>query len=415
MSLQHSFFGKGLAPWCIALALAGGSVFAQEGIIPLGPEVELALDCTYDPLAFETEDQAIGLWWRRYGGIFGRTGPSLDQLGPIEQLNQDMLNNEVVVAPLSGGFAAAWTRLPVAQPPEVVLQSFGADLSPSFPAVVAGAASASPAPALLADPDGQLVLAYYGPTGSVQLQRYSSAGAPLSAAFDADPTVFLGEHGRIRLAAGEDGFLVVWSGFRGGENPYLWARAFGWDGTPAAAAESFISADIADFDVAWAEGSYLVVVPAGSQVRGIRLDENGNYLDKAFGLAADDTHHARLAAGDGALWLAFVGNDALLGSRIELPSLAVDPVPQILVPRPENGQRFIARSSAFPSAEGFLGAWQMAPVNVILHPCMDTDTVYAQAFGPPRGVVDVPTAAPPGLLVLALLTAAGALVLLRRT
>lgn len=404
------FLVSSLALFAPALAI---SPAAAQDLIPFGPEVELDQDCTYDPLAFETDGQAVGLWWRRGSGIFARTLPSFDAPGPIVQLNPDVVTSDVAVAPWPGGFAAAWTRFPAAQPPEVVLQGFGANLSPSFPPVVVGAASTFPSPALLAA-DGQLVLAYYDLTGTVQIVRYSSAGAPLGPAIAADPTILLGAQGRIRLVAGETGFLVAWSGFRGGENPKLWARAFGWDGVPAAATADFVQGETADFDVAWAGGSYLVALPGGFDVLGYRLDENGNYLDEAFVIEAADTHHARFAAGDGVLWLAFVGNDALLGSRIELPSLAVDPFPQVLVPRPENGQRYIARSSAFPSTEGFLAAWQMAPVNVIIHPCMDTDTVYARAFGPPRGVVDVPVLAPPGLLALALLVAAGGLLLLRR-
>jgi hypothetical protein len=115
------------------------------------------------------------------------------------------------------------------------------------------------------------------------------------------------------------------------------------------------------------------------------------------------------------LWLVYLDTDAgLIGRSIAVTGLTADSSPQLLVARPADAQSYIARASAQPSAEGFLAAWQLAATVSIPAPCADAQSLHAQAFGPPRGVVDVPALAPPGLLALALLIAAGALLLLRR-
>jgi hypothetical protein len=420
MLMQHSQRRFRLAPSIafVALALAAGAPgLAQPAdLMPLGTPVELAGTCAHAPTVFAAADGPIAVWQgaAEDEGLFARTGPAIDQLGPAAHLNANSIVGAVAVAPLSGGFAAAWVRIPVTQIPEVVFQRFGDDLQPEAAEVVVGLSSSQGAPALLADESGALTIAYYGPAGTVQARRYSSTDVPSTPPIEVDPAVASDLLSRIRLAAGDDGFLVAWEGALPAQARGLWVRSFASNGVPAAASVRITSLVEADFDVAWAEDEYLAVVPDGN-VWGYRLDPNGTPT-ALQGLIAPATspHHVVLAPGDAVLWMSFIeAETGLVVSRIELPSLTVFENPVLLVPEPIDNT-YLARGSVATSGEGLLASWQLGLNTPISFPCAGAMGLYAQAFGPAPPVVDVPVTTPAGLLALALLIAAGGLLLLRR-
>ena len=123
----------------------------------------------------------------------------------------------------------------------------------------------------------------------------------------------------------------------------------------------------------------------------------------------------RLAAGDTGLWAAFASSEGgIRGARIE-PGATRPAASSLLVAEPD-GEDYVVPTGLAPATGGFLLGWQLGATSNIgtPPPCLDGLAVFAQAFGPPRGVVDVPTLPPPGLLGLALLIAAAGLLALRR-
>lgn len=398
----------------LGLSVAISAPLAAQPLIPIGPLVGLDQECTDSPTVLATEGELVAVWRRtaKGAGLFVRTGPTLEHLGPKVELRDHGPIDEVRVVAVPGGFVAAWIRFTPAQIAEAVFQRFGLDLLPDGAEVVVGQAWLGGAPALLADENGLLTIAYYGPARTVQARRYTDTGVPLTPPIDVDPLVPMNSVGLTRLAAGDDGFLVAWEGSLPAQASGMWVRAFGFDGAPAAASVRVVTLGSADFDVAWAEDEYLAAVLDGN-VWGYRLDASGTPTAPAGLLApANGPSYVRLAAGSDVLWLSFVEYErGLFASRIELPSLAVLEDPQLLGPQP--GTDFVSKGSVLPTATGLIATWQTAWFSPIPLPCSGEMAIFAQEFGNPP-TVDVPTLPPSGLLALALLVAAGGLLLLRR-
>lgn len=418
-SLRSSTLSLALLP------LLASPLLAQDPLVPLGPVVEIDQECVSRPAVLASEGQVVVVWSRSAGpaGIFARVGASLDALGPEVQLASPNAAREVALAAQPGGFVLAWNSF--GEPSFARYQRFGFDLAPLAPAVELGRAYAGQSPALLVDAAGEVTFSYFdfSAGNDLRIQRFSAADTPLTALLYVDAASgSTTPNATVRLAAGETNFLVAWSGGSPGltGGPALWVRPMGWDALPAGPSSVLGSLGGPDFDVAWAQGSYLVVrvyagelwahpvaadgtpigagevlIPSVSPF-GVRLAPNGENLWLTLGIQADPG----LTAG-------------LYAARIAMPEVAAGPL-DLLVRGPEDPNQFNNPGGSAATGDGLLFTWGFGAVSSpVPMACVQAQAVRARAFGA-LPLVAVPTLALPGLVALALLVAAGGLMLLRR-
>lgn len=403
------------------LSLLAAPLLAQGPLVPLGPVVEIDQECVSRPAVLASEGQVVVAWSRSAGpaGIFARSGASLDTLGPEVQLASPQAAREVQLAAQPGGFVLAWNSF--GEPSFARYQRFGFDLAPLAPPVELGRADAGQSPALLVDAAGEVTFAYFDFTGNdLRIQRFSAADTPLTALLYVDAASgSVTPTSTVRLAAGDTNFLVAWSGGAGGP-PALWVRALGWDALPAGPSSVLGSLGPPDFDVAFTQGSYLVVGAAAGELWEHSVAADGTPIGAGEMLIPSVSPYGVRLAPDGEnLWLVLGLREdpgivpGIYATRIAMPAVTPGPL-DLLVRAPEDPFEFNNPGGIAPAGEDLLITWGFGAVSSpVPMACVETQAVRARAFGAVP-LVEVPTLPPAGLSLLALLLAAGGLLLLRR-
>lgn len=396
-------------------------LLAQDPLVPLGPVVEIGQECVSRPAVLASEGQVVVAWSRSAGpaGIFARTGASLDTLGPEVQLADRNAAREVRLAAQPGGFVLAWNSF--GEPSFARYQRFDFDLAPLAPPVELGRAYAGQSPAILVNDAGEVTFAYFDFSASndLRVQRFTAADTPLTALLYVDAASgSTTPNATVQLAAGDSNFLVAWSGGTGG--PALWVRPLGWDALPAGASSILGSLGAPDFDVAWAQGAYLVVRVAAGELRAHPVAASGTPIGAGEVLIPSvPPYGVRLAPDGENLWLTLGLQEdpgitpGIYAARIAMPAVVAGPL-DLLVSAPADPIQFNNPGGIAAAGDTLLVSWGFGAVSSpVPIACVQAQAVRARAFGA-LPLVAVPTLAPGALIALTAVLAAVALVLLRR-
>jgi hypothetical protein len=427
MFRSFRFAGRRLVLGCAALATAFSPAFAQGNLQPAGRPTTVAEPCSFDVQTLAVDGGVVAVWNQQTEAGFGtwaRSGPSLEELGAATLLVEGGGRFPAAAAVPGDGFVVSWLDIDKPTPDgfEVVYRRFGADLAPLGAAVSVDQNARTP-PALHADPDGSITVAYRG-TGNVRLRRFSAADAPLTAPVVVDTVNPLdGTLQMVRIASNGAGFLVGWID-RGNGNVILRVRAVGLDGAPLGPRQLVASLpffDYDDFDLASTGEGYFAAYSGGDNgIRGRTLAaEGGSPGTEVHLMTLARTGFIQLGGEGSSLVVAAFDFDSksIVGAELEAPDFD-GPLTALVPPEPWFGTGSFRRLTGIePGPAGYILSWQVGWESVILQdPCDLGISVEAQVFGPPAPIplVDVPAAGPAGLFGLAILTVAAALLLLRR-